>query len=463
MRSSPVTVPLVVERLGTPEIPALVLKRTGGMGIPRSDGQVNEYGSNGDEDQDIEVGCDERDNGTQQGGRGESDNEDEGTRESQSMCAHGGGMNGDEVAVNPMDDQTEDDLCNPSDTEDEEGPAVSGDEDNNVRGGGDHGSEGNSKSHKPSRELASQPQSRNLKRQPSKATKVLPSRGHRVYVKSRDGESEDDRRRGSKDDDKVTEDVDNRSNHTKAPPKPQAKIASERQWRNFKKQPSKVILSAEHVSDRGRIHGHPIRDVADGESSSPYSDSDTQISMVAAHAHGATKKKCDKAKKFKNDDLPGLPRTIKAWKLHVIPMFRDYTTTLDDPWEITNSIKYAQKLWNTFVPQPKYTLCYMNDPVFYLAVAAFFDQYTVFDNPKDQSNYVVWAVPEPTEEEFDDADPEDLVHKGAFMHECILDTFALYLETVEHLPETQWTTSSGWWPRGALMLSIVAVERAFGQ
>ncbi|KAF8836620.1 hypothetical protein BDN67DRAFT_983817 [Paxillus ammoniavirescens] len=155
--------------------------------------------------------------------------------------------------------------------------------------------------------------------------------------------------------------------------------------------------------------------------------------------------------------------------------------TLDNPWEITDSIKHAQKLWNTFIPQLKHTLCYKNDPVFYLlkqqvynwqgtfathaekAVMAFFDWYAVFDNLKDQSDYIVWAVLEPTEEvdehgskffvppshypymweKFDNADPEDL--------------------TVKHLPETQRTTSSGRWPCGVLTLSVVAVEHAFGQ
>ncbi|KIJ08571.1 hypothetical protein PAXINDRAFT_18314 [Paxillus involutus ATCC 200175] len=127
-------------------------------------------------------------------------------------------------------------------------------------------------------------------------------------------------------------------------------------------------------------------------------------------------------------------------------MFCDYTTTLDNPWEITDSIRRAQKLRDTFVPQLKHTLLYKNDPVFYLlkqqvyswqgtcathaekAVAVFFNQYTAFNNPKDRSDYVVWAVLEPTEEvdehggkffvppshyphmweEFDDANPEDL-------------------------------------------------------
>ncbi|KIK99117.1 hypothetical protein PAXRUDRAFT_793514 [Paxillus rubicundulus Ve08.2h10] len=44
------------------------------------------------------------------------------------------------------------------------------------------------------------------------------------------------------------------------------------------------------------------------------------------------------------------------------------------------------------------------------------------------------------------------------MHECILNTFALYLETIEDLPKTH-----GQWPHGALTLSVVAVEHAFRQ
>ncbi|KIK74906.1 hypothetical protein PAXRUDRAFT_29127, partial [Paxillus rubicundulus Ve08.2h10] len=125
MCSSPLMVPLVVKRLGIPKIPAIILEMMGGKGIPCLDRQVDEYRLNNNEDQDIEVRCNKRDNRTQQGGRGELDDEDEGTRETPSVHAHSGGANGDEAAVNPMDNQTEDDSCNPSDTEDEKGPAVS--------------------------------------------------------------------------------------------------------------------------------------------------------------------------------------------------------------------------------------------------------------------------------------------------------------------------------------------------
>ncbi|KIK74214.1 hypothetical protein PAXRUDRAFT_176392, partial [Paxillus rubicundulus Ve08.2h10] len=53
------------------------------------------------------------------------------------------------------------------------------------------------------------------------------------------------------------------------------------------------------------------------------------------------------------------------------------------------------------------------------------------------------------------------VQKGAFMHECILDTFAFYLETISHLPASQRRSSYGQWPRAALALTTVAVT--FGQ
>ncbi|KIK78662.1 hypothetical protein PAXRUDRAFT_36588 [Paxillus rubicundulus Ve08.2h10] len=85
-------------------------------------------------------------------------------------------------------------------------------------------------------------------------------------------------------------------------------------------------------------------------------------------------------------------------------MFCGYTTTLDNPWEITNSIKHAQKLWNTFVPQLKHTIFHKNDSVFYLPSEVVDEHGGYYFIPLHYP--YMW-------EEFDYADPENLVCNGS--------------------------------------------------
>ncbi|KIJ12501.1 hypothetical protein PAXINDRAFT_14699 [Paxillus involutus ATCC 200175] len=285
--------------------------------------------------------------------------------------------------------------------------------------------------------------------------------------------------------------------NTSALPKPPVKAVVRQQWCNLKKQSRRdhpKDSSSSHAQGKHQhtgICGRPVQATLTEDESTGFDD-------VAMGASGTgAKTKCEKSKKFKNKDLPGLPETMNTWRLHIVPMFCDYTTTLDDPWEISDTVSYAQKLWNTFFLKLKHTVRYKDDPLKQQvynwwsaftsraekAVEAFFDRYPFFNDPRECADYVKWAVPEPTKtldnfggkvlippstypymwKEFDNSDPDNLVQTGAFMHSCILDTFAFYLETIEHLPESQQRSSNGQWPRAALTLSTVAVERAFGQ
>ena len=47
--------------------------------------------------------------------------------------------------------------------------------------------------------------------------------------------------------------------------------------------------------------------------------------------------------------------------------------------------------------------------------------------------------------------------KGVFQHECILDTFAFYLETTQIIKSSR-RDNEDCWPRGALMLATAAVS-----
>ncbi|KIJ60589.1 hypothetical protein HYDPIDRAFT_32014, partial [Hydnomerulius pinastri MD-312] len=218
-------------------------------------------------------------------------------------------------------------------------------------------------------------------------------------------------------------------------PRSTAQVVSRQKWRDLKKQPRCNVKSVRRTLHKGQTDDMDDNEPANGK---------------------VGRKKREKAKKYKNEDLPGLPQSMKAWKLRVVPMFRDYTATLDDPWEIADTVPYAQKLWSNFFPNIKHSVSYMNEPVFYLrggfasraekAIEAFFNRYACFDDPRDRADYVEWAVREPTEEvdnhgrkllvppsdypymweQFNDDNPNNIVWKGAFMHECILETFAWY-------------------------------------
>ncbi|KAI6029631.1 hypothetical protein BKA83DRAFT_4123109 [Pisolithus microcarpus] len=138
------------------------------------------------------------------------------------------------------------------------------------------------------------------------------------------------------------------------------------------------------------------------------------------------------------------------------------------PWKLANPlhVAYVQKIWAETFPNIKCTVALRNDPIFALvkqrtydwrselatralkAVEAFFDRYEEVDTTEAQAAYVAWAVPEVTEivdahgcvkpvapslfpymwERVDEG-PDGPIPKGAFQHDCILDTFAFYLES----------------------------------
>ncbi|KAI6009052.1 hypothetical protein EDC04DRAFT_2610771 [Pisolithus marmoratus] len=129
------------------------------------------------------------------------------------------------------------------------------------------------------------------------------------------------------------------------------------------------------------------------------------------------------------------------------------------------------------------------------AVEAFFNKYQELTTSESRAQYIAWACPEPTAvvnsqgwkvlfplellpymwQMVNDTDPKNIVHpqfrtflglitlkvtSGLFLHECILDTFAHFLETT-HTVSNQ--IKSWKRPVGALALATIAVERMFRQ
>ncbi|KAI6094557.1 hypothetical protein EDD16DRAFT_1721568 [Pisolithus croceorrhizus] len=206
-----------------------------------------------------------------------------------------------------------------------------------------------------------------------------------------------------------------------------------------------------------------------------------------------------KARKFRNEDLPGLPYTMAPFRDIVLPRWIFYFSSLDSPWKLANPLHVAhvQKLWAETFPNIKCMVALRNDPIFALvkqrtydwrselathalkAVEAFFDQYEEVDTTEARAAYVAWAVPEVTEivdahghvkpvapslfpymwERVEEG-PDGPIPKGTFQHDCILDTFAFYLESTSVIKPSA-RENPARFPRCALTLATIAVERAF--
>jgi len=145
--------------------------------------------------------------------------------------------------------------------------------------------------------------------------------------------------------------------------------------------------------------------------------------------HKSQSQQKQKARRFRNEDLPGLPMTGAPFCDLIIPRWIFYYSSLNSVWKlaIPQHVAHVQKLWNeTFLNVPC-TVTLHDDPIFALvcilfhptpilthfkvkqwtydwrgdlaahahkAVKAFFDCYENFVNAVDRADYVKWAVPE---------------------------------------------------------------------
>ena len=139
-----------------------------------------------------------------------------------------------------------------------------------------------------------------------------------------------------------------------------------------------------------------------------------------------------RARKFRNEDLPGLPGSMAAWREVFLPRWFQYLSTINDVWKLDHPdhVTIAQAIWDRKV-KFKHVISARDEPVFFLvshllilaitdlvrfqlkqrtyewrgemgdraekAVQAFFDRYVELDSPAARRDYVAWAVPTPEE------------------------------------------------------------------
>lgn len=93
-------------------------------------------------------------------------------------------------------------------------------------------------------------------------------------------------------------------------------------------------------------------------------DEETESEAEAGTHQGQRKRM--KARKFRNEDLPGYPRNAKAWREGYLPLWHDYVATLSDPWSIADELDSAQALWRKMFPRHNWAVTRKDEPVFCL-------------------------------------------------------------------------------------------------
>ena len=74
-----------------------------------------------------------------------------------------------------------------------------------------------------------------------------------------------------------------------------------------------------------------------------------------------------RARKFRNEDLPGLPGSMVAWRKVFLPCWFQYLSTIDDVWKLDHPdhVTIAQAIWDQKV-KFKHVISARDEPVFCL-------------------------------------------------------------------------------------------------
>ena len=74
-----------------------------------------------------------------------------------------------------------------------------------------------------------------------------------------------------------------------------------------------------------------------------------------------------RARKFRNEDLPGLPGSMVAWREVFLPRWFQYLSTIDDIWKLDHPdhVAVAQAIWDRKV-KIKHIISAHDEPVFFL-------------------------------------------------------------------------------------------------
>ena len=118
-----------------------------------------------------------------------------------------------------------------------------------------------------------------------------------------------------------------------------------------------------HGAQSSEQHCHAVEDDKDEDIGSELSDVEPRFKSQQKQ----------KACRFHNEDLPGLPMTKAPFRDLLIPCWIFYYSSLNSLWKLTNAehVAYVQKLWNQTFPKVSCTVALHGDPVFALVCLLF--------------------------------------------------------------------------------------------
>lgn len=263
----------------------------------------------------------------------------------------------------------------------------------------------------------------------------------------------------------------------------------------------RTSVSPPQNSQSEECHSDPGDNTSGAQRSTPLvstqrQDMDTLPQVFTFQAYVPASSAQQPAKKlhprFLVEDLPG--GSQQRFREEMCPMWLDFVSTLENPWDLTSHIDVMQEIWNRTFTDINHTVQKANDPVYFLllqrtsnyrcdvakrgeiAVAAYLESIGL-KTPDEIAQHINFLVPSVSHMRGDensvkcypfmwreaknimnvDGHIERTETKGAFCSRPISDTLAHFLEIRECIPQALRQTDH---PRGALALATVSVERA---
>lgn len=146
----------------------------------------------------------------------------------------------------------------------------------------------------------------------------------------------------------------------------------------------RTSVSPPQNSHSGECHSDPGDNAGGAQRSTPLvstqrQDTDTLPQVFTFQAYVPASSAQQPAKKlhprFLVEDLPG--GSQQRFREEMCPMWLDFVSTLENPWDLSSHIDVMQEIWNRTFTDIDHTVQKANDPVYFLVGEAFFVEYYI--------------------------------------------------------------------------------------
>ena len=119
-------------------------------------------------------------------------------------------------------------------------------------------------------------------------------------------------------------------------------------------------------------------------------DAGSEVSEVEPNCKPQQKQK---ARRFRNEDLPGLPATAAPFRDIIIPRWIFFYSSLDSPWKLAKSeyVTQVQKIWDQTLPDFPFTVALHDEPIFALVCSFFCPTPVLMRFKVKQQTYNWWS------------------------------------------------------------------------